>query len=729
MGPSKGVTNSPSKPTVGSFQRPVPIDASIAALSTAAAVAAMRTPTIASTASSINTQGGPHSNTLVPVKRMVNQVFPQHQQPSHGNVPQHHLVLNPINLSPAYPLPNKYSTPSVFTNMKLRRGKWTQEEEAFANALIEGFEKGTIQDCGNGCTLRAFLSRKLHCAPMRISKKYAGKSIGKHVFLSRSQQPPQYDTPKLRRLEFQFHMSLVQEGSPRMEHDNVQLGQALLSANEFNPMMTGYPMAFRPNVLTNEAGTAINVQHHCHGLSNQPAVFQWPIAAGPPASHSAPNIASTMQMQHSLYTVFKDAHKLPLSQTSSLHTPAITQASTHPSAEKGTESVLAVVDQISTGMPTQKNNTGNYGFVNTSNRQYNSMTNARVSTHAMNNGLDQRGDNSMPLCLETTKQKCLEPIPVTRQECESLNSDVKLFKWSQESKKEQLSGDSLSSLNTLAPTANVLMDDLDFSMGGTCTTTSSININPPEIDSKEDLDKKNISESWTDFPISAEEYALFAQESAMAVSKHSAYCTGDIVGSDMKASLNTPRTDHIFKCGDAKVANPSKSQIAVMDDLNICKSSLHPPKENRQVKSLGNNGAAFNATNLQIHLRAAEEKARVDQASKDTRDLTCNSTKHSPMSIGESSSQVNLISGSEQSSDMSANGGEGSTGNSCSGCGSDNASDDFTSDETIHSGAELKGMSRKHKENYNACHGAQELGDPQGKRQKRAVMVVNVCQQ
>jgi len=73
-------------------------------------------------------------------------------------------------------------------NMKLRRGKWTLEEESYANRLIEEFENGTLLDCENGCTLRAFLSRKLHCAPMRISKKFAGKSIGKHVFLSRN--PP-----------------------------------------------------------------------------------------------------------------------------------------------------------------------------------------------------------------------------------------------------------------------------------------------------------------------------------------------------------------------------------------------------------------------------------------------------------------------------------------------------------------------------------------------------------
>lgn len=31
--------------------------------------------------------------------------------------------------------------------------------------------------------MRAFLGQKLHCAPMRISKKYAGKGIGKMIYL------------------------------------------------------------------------------------------------------------------------------------------------------------------------------------------------------------------------------------------------------------------------------------------------------------------------------------------------------------------------------------------------------------------------------------------------------------------------------------------------------------------------------------------------------------------
>lgn len=111
------------------------------------------------------------------------------------------------------------TTPPIFQNTPLRRGKWTIEEETYANAIIEAFEKGALQGCENGCTLRAYLSRKLHCQPMRISKKYAGKSIGKQVFLSRLNAPPgrrilcSDSTEKLKHLEFQFHMSLVQESS------------------------------------------------------------------------------------------------------------------------------------------------------------------------------------------------------------------------------------------------------------------------------------------------------------------------------------------------------------------------------------------------------------------------------------------------------------------------------------------------------------------------------------
>ena len=60
-----------------------------------------------------------------------------------------------------------------------RNGKWTAEEEAFANSLVEQFEEGSLLDCLEGTTLRCYLAKRLNCAPMRISKKFAGKCIGK----------------------------------------------------------------------------------------------------------------------------------------------------------------------------------------------------------------------------------------------------------------------------------------------------------------------------------------------------------------------------------------------------------------------------------------------------------------------------------------------------------------------------------------------------------------------
>ena len=60
-----------------------------------------------------------------------------------------------------------------------RSGKWTPEEETFANRLILEFESGILDDCEDGVTLRSYLARRLHCAPMRISKKFAGRCIGK----------------------------------------------------------------------------------------------------------------------------------------------------------------------------------------------------------------------------------------------------------------------------------------------------------------------------------------------------------------------------------------------------------------------------------------------------------------------------------------------------------------------------------------------------------------------
>jgi hypothetical protein len=61
----------------------------------------------------------------------------------------------------------------------LRRGKWTAEEESYANRLIYEFKLGLLP-LTDGTTLRTFLSKLLNCDPMRISKKFVGQNcIGK----------------------------------------------------------------------------------------------------------------------------------------------------------------------------------------------------------------------------------------------------------------------------------------------------------------------------------------------------------------------------------------------------------------------------------------------------------------------------------------------------------------------------------------------------------------------
>jgi hypothetical protein len=76
--------------------------------------------------------------------------------------------------------PSERSTKSKGSS--LRRGKWTAEEEAYVARVIQDFNSGFL-NAPAGTTLRSYLSDKLQCDPMRITKKFTGEScIGKRVF-------------------------------------------------------------------------------------------------------------------------------------------------------------------------------------------------------------------------------------------------------------------------------------------------------------------------------------------------------------------------------------------------------------------------------------------------------------------------------------------------------------------------------------------------------------------
>ncbi|GLD97610.1 hypothetical protein PINS_up006300 [Pythium insidiosum] len=62
---------------------------------------------------------------------------------------------------------------------RVRIGTWSDDEQAFALALINAFCSGLLA-IPRGTTLRAFLAEQLQCSPMRISKKLATGVMGRH---------------------------------------------------------------------------------------------------------------------------------------------------------------------------------------------------------------------------------------------------------------------------------------------------------------------------------------------------------------------------------------------------------------------------------------------------------------------------------------------------------------------------------------------------------------------
>lgn len=71
----------------------------------------------------------------------------------------------------------------------LRKGKWTEEESRYAAQLITYFKEGLLP-LERGTMLRLYLSQKLNCEPMRITKKFTGgECIGKQVFRPCSPTP------------------------------------------------------------------------------------------------------------------------------------------------------------------------------------------------------------------------------------------------------------------------------------------------------------------------------------------------------------------------------------------------------------------------------------------------------------------------------------------------------------------------------------------------------------
>ena len=119
----------------------------------------------------------------VKIGRPRSNSVPHNYYSSSTTVPNLNLSRNSIVQSqPEIHKGAKKQNASTGKSSQLRRGKWTAEEEAYVARVIQDFNSGYLK-ASAGTTLRTYLSDKLNCDPMRITKKFTGDAcIGKRVF-------------------------------------------------------------------------------------------------------------------------------------------------------------------------------------------------------------------------------------------------------------------------------------------------------------------------------------------------------------------------------------------------------------------------------------------------------------------------------------------------------------------------------------------------------------------
>jgi len=106
------------------------------------------------------------------------------------------------------------------TRQRLRKGKWTIEEEEYTSRIIQYFSTGLLT-LPDGATLRSYLAEKLNCDPMRITKKFTGACcLGRRAYHLRDR--PRASPAEIEMATFElFH--LEQRFRLRVEHEQTGL--------------------------------------------------------------------------------------------------------------------------------------------------------------------------------------------------------------------------------------------------------------------------------------------------------------------------------------------------------------------------------------------------------------------------------------------------------------------------------------------------------------------------
>lgn len=178
----------------------------------------------------------------------------------------------------------------------------------------------------------------------------------------------------------------------------------------------------------------------------------------------------------------------------------------------------------------------------------------------------------------------------------------------------------------------------------------------------------------SDASLTADAYAMFAQESALAVSQHSAYCRTDSTPSD---SGTSPTTSSGQLDTQALAAAPdvvrAPAAVSVSEESSRRFNKHNPPRYFPHPSSV-----VVNAANLRAHAKAAEITAELDSSSISSKN---NIRRRAGVTQSYMRRNTHIVSASERSvSDLGTEESESALGSSRGGSGSsDNMSNDSDS--------------------------------------------------
>merc|ERR1712238_122326 len=593
------------------------------------------------------------------------------------------------------------------------------------------FEKGTLYDCPNGRTLRSFFSKKLHCAPMRISKKFAGKSIGKHVFLSRLARTPHADmqdnSTRMRQLEYHFHLSLLREGG--MTEQTRMMNNSVLPMNNGFPHFMNSPYSvsiagvppphssFFPFVGSNgQPHSSMKVGMGMPPFSNQnfagqsqfPQFSRMPIAGFHPQGKKLLDAFKKAQKagkskKRSEGTTDGRKCKRNLKETKKKELEGNKKIETDEEKHSATAEIScneSCKDKVSKALIEEIvpiNVTPQEANIKKIERNITSEPKA-IQTKILNSTVDydnNTNDKMTKIATATSEISTTGNSQLTHgEDMSEFLSDLDMHDYSDSRKKSMTNHN--AQIEWLSETMT-MMSDMDYS--------SSVN---PEYSSIENQSFVNLPKCLDESlktkgrPINPECSSIENQSFANLPQNQSfanlPRCLDESLKTQGRPLLKTVPMSNVIEnstCSSAHnfcqhVSQDVRGELEPVTADDYAMFAQESATAVSQHSAYCNNAsAAFNIENLKAHFKAAEQEVRYDKVVFDKNEC-CKSSETTSNLISSSllTSHVNIISGSEQSSDKGTN----SSQHSYAGSGSDNVYDNSSGDTSDNSDSTDKSL-------------------------------------